>query len=238
MRLSDTTALSVGPDSVAYRLDTEALCFGGETLTATDIVVASRAAHIGTTPVRLEAKVISAAQAKIRSMIERAIDTMKTSSANVPVYLVGGGAALIPDDLRGVSKVHRFPFSDAANAVGAACAQVAGSVDTYEDTTTRAIAEVQKDVEDRAIQRAVAGGADPARTVVVESECIPIACECCEHPELRAHMMTLLTQRGGPDFASRLRDRGQASVSETPRATDIARRMGHRLAMAPTKSWT
>lgn len=169
--------MTIGPDSVAYRLDSESRCFGGSTTTATDIMVAAGAAKIGTRPVTLDVSLLGGAQAKIKAMIEVAIDTMKTSSADIPVYLVGGGAFLVPSDLRGVSTVYRFPFADAANAVGAACAQVSGMVDTYEDTSSKSVAEVQRLVEGRAIKKAMAGGADPAHTVIVESECIPIACE-------------------------------------------------------------
>ena len=40
-------ATTVGPDSVGFRLTSEALVFGGSTLTATDIAVASGRAQIG-----------------------------------------------------------------------------------------------------------------------------------------------------------------------------------------------
>jgi len=110
-------------------------------------------------------------------MVETAIDSMKTSSADIPIYLVGGGAFLIPDDLNGVSKVYRPKFYDVANAVGAACALVAGSVDTFEETVKKSVGEVQKDVEKRAIERAVEAGSDREKTTIVESEVIPIACE-------------------------------------------------------------
>ena len=177
VRYSSKGAVSIGPDSVGYRLTEESLCFGGETLTTTDIVVASGIATIGTNPPELPAGQVKAAQAKIKSMIEHAIDSMKTSASDIPVYLVGGGAVLVPDNLKGVSKVHRFPHCDVANAVGAAVAQVSGTVDTFEDTSVIPVKEVQRAVEQRAIDQAVASGADRAQTSIVESECIPIACE-------------------------------------------------------------
>jgi hypothetical protein len=96
-------------------------------LTITDIVVAAgRAPGVGNADLvkGIEKEEIEAAQARIKVMIELVLDEMKTSTTDVPVYLVGGGAILAPDNLNGVSKVHRFPFFDAANAVGAACAQV------------------------------------------------------------------------------------------------------------------
>ncbi|WOO78677.1 Putative D-/L-hydantoinase subunit A [Vanrija pseudolonga] len=170
--------VTVGPDSVGYRITDEALCFGGSTGTATDIAVATgRAEGVGNTSLvtLLNPTAVIAAEQRIRHMIELAIDSMKTSSSDIPVYLVGGGAILVPDELKGVSEVVRFPHYDAANAVGAACAQISGVVDTVEDTTTISVAEAQKAVEKRAIERAIAQGADPNHTVVVESEVIPIA---------------------------------------------------------------
>ncbi|KLT44591.1 putative hydantoinase [Cutaneotrichosporon oleaginosum] len=169
---------TVGPDSVGYRITEEALCFGGRTLVATDIAVAAgKGGRIGDASLvaGVDEATVKSAQARIKAMIELAIDSMKTSAADVPVYLVGGGAILVPDDLAGVSHVHRFPYYDAANAVGAACAQVSAVIDTFEDTSTKSIAVVQREVEARAVARAVANGADPQRTNVVESEAIPIA---------------------------------------------------------------
>jgi hypothetical protein len=117
---------TVGPDSVGYKIH-DSISFGGQTLTTTDIVVAAgRAPGVGNPDLvkGISTKEIEAAQSRIKVMIELVLDEMKTSTQDVPVYLVGGGAILAPDTLNGVSKVHRFPFFDAANAVGAACAQV------------------------------------------------------------------------------------------------------------------
>jgi N-methylhydantoinase A/oxoprolinase/acetone carboxylase beta subunit len=172
---SDQT--SVGPDSTGYQVVTQALSFGGDTLTATDIAVSAGQISIGTANPSLPASTITSAQERIKAMIETAIDSMKTSSADIPIYLVGGGAFLIPDRLKGVSRVYRPKFYDVANAVGAACALVAGSVDTFEETSTKSVGDVQKEVEARAIERAVAAGSDREKTTIVESECIPIACE-------------------------------------------------------------
>ena len=45
VRQHEDGTVTVGPDSVGYRVTKEALCFGGHTLTATDIVVAAGAAE-------------------------------------------------------------------------------------------------------------------------------------------------------------------------------------------------
>nr|XP_019000245.1 hydantoinase [Kwoniella mangroviensis CBS 8507]OCF63706.1 hydantoinase [Kwoniella mangroviensis CBS 8507] len=177
VRVDNSSKVTVGPDSVGYRID-QSIAFGGDTLTTTDIVVADgRAMGIGNANLvkNISSDTIAAASARMKTMIELALESMKTSTQDVPVYLVGGGAILVPDTLQGVSKVHRFPFYDAANAVGAACAQVSGVIDTFEDTSTTPLAEVRKKVEQRAIDKAVDLGADRAKTTIVESEIIPIA---------------------------------------------------------------
>ncbi|WRT68137.1 uncharacterized protein IL334_005112 [Kwoniella shivajii] len=172
---------TVGPDSVGYKILDLGLAFGGDVFTATDVVVAAgRTKSIGDPELvkNIPSEDVSAAQERIQQMLEAAVDSMKTSAQDVPVYLVGGGAILVPDQLKGVSKVHRFPFYDAANAVGAACAQISGVIDTFEDTSKLSVEEVQKIVEARAIDKAVAAGASRETTTIVESEAIPIACRC------------------------------------------------------------
>ncbi|GBE85493.1 hypothetical protein SCP_0800100 [Sparassis crispa] len=172
-----TQKVTIGPDSVGYRILSEALVFGGSILTATDIVVASGHAQVGEASLvgHVDAAVVAAAEARIRTMLQNVVDAMKTSAQDVPVYLVGGGSILSPDALEGVSKVHRFPHFDVANAVGAAIAQISGIVDSVEDTSASTVPQVRAIVEQRAIARAIAAGADPKRVAIIESEAIPIA---------------------------------------------------------------
>ncbi|KAG1730811.1 hydantoinase [Suillus paluster] len=173
-----TKKVTVGPDSVGLRITSESLAFGGSTLTATDVVVAAgRASNIGDESLvsKIDQSVIEGAQSAIKKMLQDYLDVMKTSSQDVPVYLVGGGSILAPDILAGISRVHRFPHFEVANAVGAAIAQISGIIDSFEDTSTTPIIQVRADVEARAIARAIASGADPHRVAIVESEVIPIA---------------------------------------------------------------
>ncbi|WWC88966.1 uncharacterized protein L201_003881 [Kwoniella dendrophila CBS 6074] len=180
VRRDNDGTITIGPDSVGYRIHELGIAFGGDVLTTTDIVIADGKAtskSIGNADLvkNIPMDDVEQAQEKIKQMLENSIDSMKTSSEDVPIYLVGGGAILVPNQLKGVSKVHRFPFYDAANAVGAACAQISGVIDTFEDTSKISVEEVQKSVEQRAIDKAVAAGADKNHTVTVESEAIPIA---------------------------------------------------------------
>jgi N-methylhydantoinase A/oxoprolinase/acetone carboxylase beta subunit len=83
----------VGPRSVGYRIATEAMVFGGSTLTATDMAVAGGMAVVGD-PARaagIDRAQAAAALAVMKQMVEEQIDRMKTSAQDLPVILVGGG---------------------------------------------------------------------------------------------------------------------------------------------------
>jgi N-methylhydantoinase A/oxoprolinase/acetone carboxylase beta subunit len=116
----------IGPQSVGYKLVTEGLVFGGDTLTTTDITVASGAANIGDAKnlTGLENSLIETAVEKIHSIINNGIDQMKSSRDPVPVILVGGGAVLVSRSLETASAIYRPEHSGVANAIGAANAQV------------------------------------------------------------------------------------------------------------------
>jgi N-methylhydantoinase A/oxoprolinase/acetone carboxylase beta subunit len=169
------TPLAVGPQSVGYRLTEEAVVFGGETLTATDMAVAAGivaigdAAKVAGMPRDLARGVLEAAKAKL----EDAIDRMKTEAGDVPLIAVGGGAFLVPERLAGVSEVIRVAHGDCANAVGAAIAQISGETDQVYREMQRedAIAAA----EAQAIERAVAAGADRASLQTVDVEDMPLA---------------------------------------------------------------
>ena len=123
----DGGSISVGPDSVGFKLRSEGLVFGGSTLTATDIAVAgghARSIGNGAAVRHLEARLGRCRySSSMRAMIEDAIDRMKTSASAVPVVLVGGGSILAPTKLRGASEVIIPKHAGVANAIGAAIAQ-------------------------------------------------------------------------------------------------------------------
>lgn len=170
--------LTIGPDSVGYRITSEAKVFGGDILTTTDVAVSSGMVHgVGDKSLvgDISSDVVEKTIARIRIMLERALDCMKTTSKDIPVYLVGGGAFLIPEDLAGVSAVHRFPHYECANAVGAAIAQVAGEVDIVVELGSSSVAESRTKTEKMAFDRAIEQGAIPDTITIVESEAIPVA---------------------------------------------------------------
>ena len=166
----------MGPESVGYRLTDEALVFGGSTLTATDLAVAGGRASVGDAGLvaGLEQSLVSRTVAEIQSRVEDAIDRVKLSYEDVPVILVGGGSILVGDSLAGASRVLRPEHAGVANAIGAAIAQVGGQVERVYSLETHGRDEAIADCTAAAVSRAVAAGADPATTEVVEIDEVPL----------------------------------------------------------------
>jgi N-methylhydantoinase A/oxoprolinase/acetone carboxylase beta subunit len=167
--------LTIGPASVGYRLTEQALAFGGDVLTVTDIAVAAGLVDLGDRKrvAALPPALVEAALTRIRAMIEEGVDRMKTDAGEAPLIAVGGGSFLVPPRLAGISEVLNVPHQAVANAVGAAIAQVSGEVDQIFQDLTRdeAIARARRTAEDKA----VAAGADRASINVVEVEDLPLA---------------------------------------------------------------
>jgi N-methylhydantoinase A/oxoprolinase/acetone carboxylase beta subunit len=170
--------LTIGPESVGYQLPTRAIVFGGNTATATDYsVLANTSLNIGDRSLAVKASMeqdVEEFKTLLKKMLERAIDTMKTSAEDIPVLLVGGGAVLAPDSLSGASKVLKPMWSGVANAIGAATARVSGIVDTIESTEGRSPLQVMAEISERAIQKAIENGAKAETVLVVEKDDIPL----------------------------------------------------------------
>jgi Protein of unknown function (DUF917)/Hydantoinase/oxoprolinase len=170
----DTVA--VGPDSVGYRLGNDALVFGGNVMTCTDIVVASGNSDLGDASrvKHIPEQVLVKARARIKRILERAIDDMKISDLPVTLLLVGGGSIVCMDSLDGVAECIIPPHHDSANAVGAAIAKVSGEVDSIEILENRDERDVVEAAKQQAIQAAIARGANKDDVTVVEVEKIPL----------------------------------------------------------------
>lgn len=163
-------ALRVGPDSVGYRIAEEAMLFGGDTLTASDVAVAAGKAafgDVGKLP-DLSAATLAAVWDRFQAMLEDGVDRMKTVRGDVTILAVGGGNFLIADNLKGAAKVVRPPHAAVANAVGAAIAQVGAQVEqmvAYDQTPrATAIEQMRADVT----ARVAAAGGDPESIQIVE----------------------------------------------------------------------
>lgn len=167
--------VTVGPESVGYRLTEEARCFGGDTLTATDVEVARGGLDIGSVAPAVDDEVADAARAYVAREVERAVDRMKTSPEPVPVVVVGGGSILVPSDLDPASEVSMPDNYEVANAVGVAIAQVSGQVDRIYSLDDQSREEAMADARREATENAVRAGADGDSVEVVDVEEVPLS---------------------------------------------------------------
>ncbi|MGA7923852.1 MAG: hydantoinase/oxoprolinase family protein [Thermoplasmata archaeon] len=176
-RIRQGKTLTIGPDSVGYRLTEEAIAFGGSTLTTTDVAIALKRCALGD-PGRvasLPRSLLTSTDRLVQAMVEDGIDRVLTSPGPLPVVLVGGGSVLIGEKLKGASRIIRPVNYEVANAIGVATAGIGADVDTITTYGSTARAEVLARVRQTAINRVVAAGADPRRSRIANVEEIPIS---------------------------------------------------------------
>jgi DUF917 family protein/N-methylhydantoinase A/oxoprolinase/acetone carboxylase beta subunit len=221
----DGKELTVGPDSVALDLLQRARLFGGDVLTATDIVAASELHNpSGENPLKglgnpehlrnLTADIIRSAKNKMRQIIEELVDRTKVQKGDIDVLIVGGGAIVIDTDkpLSGVRAVRKVKGGEVANAVGAAISRVSGVVDTVVDTSQKPLKEAQKDVSNLAIDAAVMNGAQRDTVEIAEITVLPI-----QYVDAKARI--LVRAVGVLDAVKHTKERGSGllSLPEPPR---------------------
>lgn len=174
----DGENMTVGPDSVGYKLTKESVVFGGKTLTTTDCtVLADPGVEIGSRDLvkgALDKEALAKYKAIVKQKIEKVIDTMKTSPEDLPVLLVGGGAVIAPDELQGASKVLKPQWSGVANAIGAATARVSAVIDTVKSTENKSTKECLDEIAQDAIERTVAAGASRDSVKIAEMDALPL----------------------------------------------------------------
>ena len=166
--------LTIGPVSVGHELLQKAKVFGGDTLTATDLAVASGRCQIGNkAPPSISSleKLIEILDKMVSEQVARA----RTSGKVIPVIAVGGGSVMMPSKVDGLEVV--IPKNnDLANAVGAAIAQVSGQVSRIvllNDEVNRdsAIQEVTAEATSLAVKR----HADPKSISVLTISDMPLS---------------------------------------------------------------
>ncbi len=169
--------LKIGPRSVGYELTTKGLVFGGSVLTATDIAVAGGLADIGDPGAvkDLDSALIRRGLDQIQSMVETAVDRMKTSAEPVPLILVGGGTILVSRKVEGASEMIKPDHYPVANAIGAAIAQVGGETDRVFALAEIPREEAMAQARQEASGKAIAAGADEDTITIVDIEEVPLA---------------------------------------------------------------
>jgi N-methylhydantoinase A/oxoprolinase/acetone carboxylase beta subunit len=166
----------VGPDSVGYELTTHGIVFGGDTLTTTDVVVAAGYLELGD-PARvasLDKNLVNGTLDEIQRSVDVAVDRMKTSAADLPVILVGGGSILIGRPIQGASEVIKPDHFAVANAIGAAIAQIGGEVDRVFSLENITRDQALDEAKREAISKAVEAGADASTVQIVDVDEVPL----------------------------------------------------------------
>ncbi len=179
--------VSIGPESVGFKLSEEAIGFGGATATLTDIGILSGKMNIpeakSITQIRdqLESKFsktdefVKNVLVKIADLTKDVIDSLKTNAEDIPVILVGGGSQLMPDKISGTSSITIPEHYEVANAVGVAIAQISGEVEKVYNIGGTTREQVIEETKSLAIKDAISAGADKKTIEVIDSEDIALA---------------------------------------------------------------
>ncbi|MFC4558352.1 hydantoinase/oxoprolinase N-terminal domain-containing protein [Virgibacillus kekensis] len=177
IRENEDGTVAIGPESVGHRLSEKALIFGGDTITATDIVVALGKAELGDASkvAHLDKTFVEKVYVQMIEMVEEALDKMKTSAEDTPVILVGGGSILIPNKLKGASEVIKPNNFGVANAIGSAISQVSGQIEKIYKMDELGREKTIETAKELARQEAITAGAEPGNLVIVDLEDVPLA---------------------------------------------------------------
>jgi N-methylhydantoinase A/oxoprolinase/acetone carboxylase beta subunit len=168
-----TPQIKIGPNSCAHELFIKACVFGGDTLTLTDCAISAGTLDISGANKSLigisksEAQVVlSKAQEEISDLITR----IKGPHKDLPVILVGGGAALFNKNSF-LDQCEIPEHFDVANAYGAACARIAATIDTVISLDKRD--ETLETLCAQASSMAESKGAQKETISIVQKEIIP-----------------------------------------------------------------
>ncbi len=164
--------LRIGPDSVGFRLLQDSYLFGGETLTMSDVAVQAGLAQFGNADLvpPMAAAVRDGVMARARGIIEEGVDRMKTSAADLPVIVVGGGGFLVDRTPRGASVLERPDHGSVANAIGAAIGQVSGEADRVFSYASKGRSAALDEIRADVCARAIDAGATADTVDVVDIE--------------------------------------------------------------------
>jgi N-methylhydantoinase A/oxoprolinase/acetone carboxylase beta subunit len=176
-RVRPDGSLRLGPDSVGYRITEDALVFGGDTLTLSDVAVAAELATMGD-PSRvksLDPSLISAVLRRVQETCEDVIDRMKTSADPIPVVLVGGGSVVVPAKLAPAAAILRPEHYDVANAIGAAIAQCSGEIERVFSLDQHSRDEALDIAKQMATDEAVRAGADAQTVQIIDIQEVRLA---------------------------------------------------------------
>lgn len=181
--------VTVGPKSVGHQLESQAVIFGGDVLTTTDIAVALDRLKVGThdreivmrkiaalAPGKDVNEVLAQMDEAIHQKLVEGIRHTLSSIEKIPPHLVlaGGGASLFDvaklEELlsRQFASIVIPPSHGIANALGAAMSKIGAKITKVYDYAKMARDEALRQAEQEARELAVAKGADPTSIKLAE----------------------------------------------------------------------
>lgn len=165
-----------GPTSVGHHITRDALVFGGETLTLTDLAVAAGLAEVGDAArvASVAIETVETTLAAVRARLINEIVAARVSPEPIPTLVVGGGAFLA-QDLPGLDPPVLPPHSGVANAVGAALAQASGTIDSVYSLADSSREEALDAARRLAHERAIEAGAVADTVRIIDEEDVPLA---------------------------------------------------------------
>jgi len=159
----------IGPTSLGGTLFESCLSVGGSNLTLYDVGrVLNANADYPTLSVSEAERIMQFYLGIIKSEARRLLPL----ATNVPILLVGGGSANIPDNLLNNQFIRPNNFA-IANAYGAALSEIAGEVDCIIDCNEDRD-RILNDLEAQAIKAAIQKGALPASVKIIEKKTLPL----------------------------------------------------------------
>lgn len=175
---ADSNGIKCGPDSVGYKVITEALINGGNILTLSDVSTqGGRLSGFGDAAKvkNLSQDVVNQALAWVDQQIQILCDRMKASRSAMPLIAVGGGSHLIPKKIDGVAEVITPEFHAVANAFGAAIAEASGSVDRVYRFAEKGREACLDQARQLAKEAAIRSGAEPKNVRITSVIEVPIS---------------------------------------------------------------
>lgn len=174
----DGGSVVVGPESVGYRVASEALINGGSSLTLSDISTrAGRLSGFGDAELvsSVSEHTVQTALTWVDEQIRSMADRMKASRHELPLIAVGGGSHLVPDEVPGVTEVIRPQNHPVANAYGAAIAEASGRIDRVFRYEGEGRDNCLKQAREMAIEAATRSGADSTKVRITSVQEVPLS---------------------------------------------------------------
>ena len=163
--------VTLGPESVGRNLMQEAMCFGGSTLTLTDVALKAGKMTIKGSDVDkipIDSSVAQAVMNQVEASITKAVHLMQGQEKSLSVIICGGGALI------GFQEGMILPENAGfANAYGAAMAGVSHTIDQVVSLLERDF--VLDSLKKAAIAKAIENGANPKHTQISHIEISPYA---------------------------------------------------------------